>query len=832
MSGGFFGFDASLPERRDQPGSVQGQGHRAGGGGGAGGFTGFQASNTADTFRLHNAGAEEDLAVYQWGDNIGGSLLEGGDEMNDETFGDVGAVGNDFQFSSYTAAPSTKPAKIASTQSRYGPKKAYDPFAASEDDFYASRPTGKKATKPVTKTRAPAPASSSSRPAAPSQSLENLWDATRQPVPTWSTGSTSIPASQTSAPASHKPPPSQIKSLEEIEAEMANVAVDDVPSTDPSRKVLTLEEIEQQMMETAEPVSAPVPPPHAQVSAAAIPREATPTQTPGLAGSGYASQQALLDSMFPELGSAAPQGPTASFAPAPGQGPISAHPTEAEMARYRELHDRLREKIASMAKYNNLMGSSDKDFITRIQLSQLATADPYTSDFYAQVFSTIQRSRMAAMQGASEPDGPSVVQFSSGLGFGVGGPNASRFGKMGQNTMQKLTSQVKKLVDNRQQRANSIAALQGALGKVTRGGSTGPRPVLAVPMPARNEARPASALNQQSGIRRQALTKKQVMFALEELYDSVLELEQKRRDMPPPTAMEEIQRWNDQCGMMSEIVWKRLMVMEPLDVSKGQRLFNRLLRHLSHQQCLTLLTLLIATYPQLDVVAHAPPPPVTDSSLLTKADRADRARREAETDGFLHNIIPGVDMIINRCSLALVAGLLGLCSQRMEVWKVATTRPGVALFTALLSRAQSIKGNPVPDPTNPAQSQGPEATELDQWARQYAYFLQTLLPHLPSLFPSAAAQRAAFGPTAYLIGGDKLSERDSIEMERRDAEVWGFMAALAVNAPEEEQMNLVAALREKLARNPSTPPVKRDMMLRNVNMFLNGLSFRVVSTCP
>ena len=78
MSGGFFGFDAALPERRDanpRPG-----------------FTGFQPASAHDTFGLNNAGAEEDLAVYQWGD-VGGSLLEGGDEMNDETFGDGGAVG-------------------------------------------------------------------------------------------------------------------------------------------------------------------------------------------------------------------------------------------------------------------------------------------------------------------------------------------------------------------------------------------------------------------------------------------------------------------------------------------------------------------------------------------------------------------------------------------------------------------------------------------------------------------------------------------------------------------------------------------------------------------
>jgi len=69
---------------------------------------------------------------------------------------------------------------------------------------------------------------------------------------------------------------------------------------------------------------------------------------------------------------------------------------------------------------------------------------------------------------------------------------------------------------------------------------------------------------------------------------------------------------------------------------------------------------------------------------------------------------------------------------------------------------------------------------------------------------------------------------------------------MAVNAPEEEQTNLVAALRDKVrrpsyfsppkthrrlqilhtvqaARNPSTQPARAEMKLRNVNMFLNGL---------
>lgn len=112
------------------------------------------------------------------------------------------------------------------------------------------------------------------------------------------------------------------------------------------------------------------------------------------------------------------------------------------------------------------------------------------------------------------------------------------------------------------------------------------------------------------------------------------------------------------------------------------------------------------------------------------------------------------------------------------------------------------------------------------------------------------AQRAAFGPGAYLLAGNV--EREGIEMERREAEAWGLAAAyvlsidrsntcllmliafcrLAVNAQEDQQTSLVAALRDKIvhtvqtARDPSTPAARAQIKLHNANMFLNGLVSR------
>lgn len=63
---------------------------------------------------------------------------------------------------------------------------------------------------------------------------------------------------------------------------------------------------------------------------------------------------------------------------------------------------------------------------------------------------------------------------------------------------------------------------------------------------------------------RPALTKKQAMFALEELYELMLELEQLRRDQPAEPQL--LDQWNQACQIKVNDIWRRLMVMEPLDV--------------------------------------------------------------------------------------------------------------------------------------------------------------------------------------------------------------------------------------------------------------------------
>lgn len=97
------------------------------------------------------------------------------------------------------------------------------------------------------------------------------------------------------------------------------------------------------------------------------------------------------------------------------------------------------------SRYNDLMTQSDKDFITRIQVSQLVTQDPYADDFYAQVYGAIQRSRM----GLGSQD-ERVLKFGAGGGVGLG--LAPKPGSRRPNAMQRMEQQVERIVSNAKRR--------------------------------------------------------------------------------------------------------------------------------------------------------------------------------------------------------------------------------------------------------------------------------------------------------------------------------------------------------------------------------------------
>ncbi|KAG6891608.1 hypothetical protein C0992_002647 [Termitomyces sp. T32_za158] len=477
-------------------------------------------------------------------------------------------------------------------------------------------------------------------------------------------------------------------------------------------------------------------------------------------------------------------------------------------------------KIAHMARYNDLMTQSDKDFITRIQVSQLVTQDPYADDFYAQVYGAILRSRMG-IQAQDER----VLKFGSGGGVGLG--LAQKPGNRRPNAMLRMEQQVERIVNNARKREeekglHSFHSLQGALGKTSgRSYKAAPRQLLQVDAatPGGSPTLPQghahiskdSVHNSKEGaaqeaaklgrealgnagdtdglIRKEPLSHRQILVAVESLYDVVLKTENIKRNEPSADdSAEIIAQWNSEYEASVDELWNGLKVMEPLETSnphpfisllvpsKGKKILPRATRHLSHERMYTLLTLLVACFDQLDVVQ--------DAYLLDSIeDTKERVEAERQSEAFLLGVLHSILPVVARAELKLVTGLLGLLLDRTNIVYIAQSGAGIALLTLFLSRVEVIK-QVLTNSVELAQNiMSPE--EAISWKSMFDHLFQSLAPHLISLFPSS--RMAARLPAGH-----------SKPIDHADQPVWQLLAAIALHAGADQQSFLVTTLREKV----------------------------------
>ncbi|KAJ7115819.1 topoisomerase II-associated protein PAT1 [Mycena epipterygia] len=508
-------------------------------------------------------------------------------------------------------------------------------------------------------------------------------------------------------------------------------------------------------------------------------------------------------------------------------------------------------KIAHMSRYNDLMTQSDKDFITRIQVSQLVTPDPYADDFYAQVYGAILRSRMG-LQTQDER----VLKFGTGGGISLG--NTQKAATRRPNAMQRMEQQVERIVSNARRREeekglHSLHSLQGALGKTSgRSYKAAPRQLLqvddnpstsptlahahahiskedATAWSTEGAAKEAAKLSRETlgntgnVVRKDPLTHRQVLTTLEALYDLVLKVEHLRREQPPPEEEDAFRQWQKEYEDLVELLWDGLKVMVPLETSnphpfvsllspsKGKKLLPRLTRHIGSSRMLTLVTLLVACFTQLDVVKHG--------ALLDDIEETpERAEVERQTQAFLGSVLQSILPIVANLELHVVTALLGLLIERsQDIAAVAKTKPGLALLTLFLSRVEVIKQ---------AWGTGAEPVDLmtagaslEQWQAVFDQFFILITPHFLSLFPSSRITLQAHHPTSAALAIDMI-----------DQPVWQFLAALALQAVPEQHQVLVTSLRDKVLENVLSANKgwvadedERRTKLANVNLFLHAL---------
>lgn len=744
-------------------------------------MSGFFGSALTDQSGKFNR--QDDFANLQLNDNIDGydfedtydglgdQLEEANDDFNDDTFGST-AVGKDFDFSGKTAkASDTLEEEQLAFQRR---KPAARPLDIDRSvQFQGNRPILAKSAKDAW--------------SGPPQGSSDIWSQSHAYNPQ-ATASTTANAQSRSNPVSFKSVPQarKFQTLEEVEAAMLASSKSNFTSR-PADPVSILSKPKPQEPSRSTSQTPMFPPgnlmqhdPQAYMHVAMEDN----IHMPGAPGAPIPRQlppgivQTQGQSIVPEHPSVAqgyPQ-PLAIHSPKPGRPVVSlkqAIQEDETVARaQQEKNLRRAQKIGRMARYNGIMSNGDKNYVLKVQISQLVSEDPEADDFYYTVHSTLR--------------GRNNIQQSLGHFEQTYLSRSGQFNRRGnrdkQNPMLKMQQQVQKIVASAKSRPKSNSlAMEGSLGKLSFSRVRQPKQVLNVKMPEK-----VAPLNKQS--------KKEALQNIESIYSTLLLLEHTGRQVLPEQAPPEVvQSWKNTLDELLEKIWTSLHIMDEVDDSqlhpfiqllqyaKGKKLIPRLYRNLSPERRLTLITMIVAHLDLLDVVRLAR---YDESGTLPRELRED-------IDLFTHTVLPPLLLFTSSAPMQIVAGLLKMLVARNNTDLISMSKIGLSFMTMFISRAEIAK-----------QAEQADESELSSWQTLYNHFFSVMEGKFGLIFP----------PPSHHV--DEIYP-------------WQFLAACAVSASPEQQHALVNEARDRVLDNVQSakglPKELADTKRANVNLFLHAI---------
>lgn len=367
-------------------------------------------------------------------------------------------------------------------------------------------------------------------------------------------------------------------------------------------------------------------------------------------------------------------------------------------------------KIYMMSKDNGLMTPQDKNFITRIQLQQLVTAtgNPnehggdagLTEDFYYQVHNQIRG-------GPRQHPGQPLSNFAQTYLFQTGGRHGGR-GRQARgsdNHTQRMEQQVQRAVEAAKNKPkNKQLVIEGSLGKISFSNAKTPKPLLNIKRQESGaDGRPGSSARDRKHHHTDITgnDRKTILRDIENVYNTLMEMEDHDRHMPPPLNDDDINPqlvglnmdWRAQAEKLNRQLWHQLKVHEPigatathpfiafLGFAKGKKAMPRVFRHTTLEQRTTILTMIVVHLDQIDVIRKG-----FTSPGVSKMNQA----LWEQIDLFLSSVMPALFGYLNEVGLDIVTGILGLILS-INVDAIARSRVGCSFFTMILSRAELIK---------------------------------------------------------------------------------------------------------------------------------------------
>ncbi|KAH0565422.1 hypothetical protein GP486_001198 [Trichoglossum hirsutum] len=821
----FFGFDTTLPRDRGHPTNAPGFGQ------------------TPDPFAGLSRGAEDDddgdaIDFEETYDGLGDKLDETDDAFNNDTFGgDGGAarepVGKDFDFFGQTAKVSRaiNEEQVLFTRQQ-APSKSVSTIATSPQRAH---------TKPL-KTGYEKYKQPDTIPDL--QVNESLWGAPAKKAPVAAKVSEEEGSHQRHLSSSGK----KMMSLEEVEAAMRSKKP--ATSAAPRQPLATVIPPQQQQppvnavqqQAPAPPTQQPQPisqqplpqgprfpqPPRnempaygAQQPPQALPRQSITPTHPGV-GRPPPPRQILQNPIRQQHQSGLRSLPYQQPAPSGMPGGLPSHPglpahsqqllhlSEEERAAFLiEEAKRVKRnhKIHLLSKDNGLMTPQDKNFVTRIQLQQLVTATgnpneagtdaALMEDFYYQVHNQIR-------------GGPRQNPFAQTYLYRTDGTSGGRRQhRGGDNHMQRMEQQVQRAVEASKARPkNNQLVLEGSLGKISFSNAKTPKPLLNF-----KRAEISSDPNRPHHAGRgpqptfSAGDRKSVLHAIEKVYDTLMQIEDHDRCLPPPLAegsdaaiAQQHIEWKQKMQALNQKLWDEMKIMDPiipdaasphafiafLSYAKGKKAIPRIFRHIDQEQRVIILTMIVVFLGSLDVVRFAQLQP-------GELQLPSTVREGVEL--FSQAVMPSLFAYVNEAPLKIVVGLLGIIWERVNVQAIAKTKVGLGILTMFFSRGELIR-----------QAGEGEEKEWEQWNAMYNRIFDTLESCLGQIFPPSTN-------TA------------------EDMYVWQFLAALGVGATPEQQQRLVMAVKdhvmETVMQSKTLPPEISSQKLSNVNLFMRSIGLDV-----
>ncbi|KAJ1929597.1 DNA topoisomerase 2-associated protein pat1 [Tieghemiomyces parasiticus] len=525
---------------------------------------------------------------------------------------------------------------------------------------------------------------------------------------------------------------------------------------------------------------------------------------------------------------------------------ISQQDRQRQQMREQRRADRER-RAAAMAQYNNLMTRGDKEYISRIQISQLVTDDPYADDFYCQMYTVVRN----PIPGPGTPHfGETGPHPSEGGPRGYGRPSPRGFpsNRAHNNGMHRMQQQIQRMVSEAKRKPKGTAlSLEGTLGTISLHSVRNPKRAIRMggkpagstpdasaasspavahqPYPGSGPTTPTVDPTAPQVSRRSTLMRVEAAFAcvlqLEQLVRTQNHFPQAAHPFGAPVAdpADSSGGPEEKEGPLRRQLWDSLQVTPAvsdtyphplvrfLAVSKGKKLIPRVYHYLTPEQMLLLVTTLVVNFESLDVCR---------SSFGFGLSGTLSAAIAEENVLFMNAVLPPVLATLADAPLSVINRLLDLFMERSNVPWVARSKAGLSLLTVFVSRGELLKqqllagGNGVAMATFPATPEDVAAYDF-----LYAKLFETLQSYFANLFPAA--------PTASGL------ENGALQGALEDLYVWQFLAALAVGASPDQQHVLVAEVREKVMEHITLATTHRhngnlsSQLISNVNLFLHAL---------